>query len=636
MTGLQGPYKKSARRRTARLTETWSGAAQASATTDTLYGYDALGRLKGVSSAKINGLTPATPATQWSRFDATGQIVTGNALPTTDYDYDLAGNLDHVKLPNGDVEDYDYGHLNRLEKLTTTNVGNFELFEQTYTLKSNGQRDYVIEKRFDGVSTNPFSTTEVDWAYDDLGRLVKESRDEGTTVPDGVVNHHDYTDDFTYDLAGNRRTLTHAFYTGSATQTDVTAYTYNGRDELTSEGIDVNADGLPDPATATTYIYDANGSTLTKTSNGATVRYVWNLRNRLAGMDANNDGDTIDTGDASFLYDASGMRVSQTEAGQVTQFLNDGQNPTGYSQTLEEKNASGSVTLSYVLGADVIAQAKSASSNVLTYLVHDGHGSTRALGNANGTITDWYDYDAFGNAVGFEMSAAATRLLYDGEGYDSGLKQQFLRDRYYDQTIGRFSSFDNFQGSLDDPSHLHKYVFGGNDPENQDDPTGQDFGAIGGIGNTLGGVGVQARPSYETTMLGQSLVSILGDYPASDSPFDLADEYVTSLNVQYGALVQYAKQGVRKAWAAARFELQFFEFLKDYVAIDPELLVLGFVGARACFVAGTQVVTDLGPNGTLSTKNIEDIRAGDYVVTRDQNDERDRAERRRVVRTACS
>ncbi len=137
-------------------------------------------------------------------------------------------------------------------------------------------------------------------------------------------------------------------------------------------------------------------------------------------------------------------------------------------------------------------------------------------------------------------------------------------------------------------------------------------------------------------MLGQSLVSILGDYPASDSPFDLADEYVTSLNVQYGALVQYAKQGVRKAWAAARFELQFFEFLKDYVAIDPELLVLGFVGARACFVAGTQVVTDLGPNGTLSTKNIEDIRAGDYVVTRDQNDERDRAERRRVVRTACS
>src|SRR5258706_8001820 len=154
MTGLQGPYKKSARRRTARLTETWSGAAQASATTDTLYGYDALGRLKGVSSAKINGLTPATPATQWSRFDATGQIVTGNALPTTDYDYDLAGNLDHVKLPNGDVEDYDYGHLNRLEKLTTTHVGNFELFEQTYTLKSNSQRDYVIEKRFDGVSTN--------------------------------------------------------------------------------------------------------------------------------------------------------------------------------------------------------------------------------------------------------------------------------------------------------------------------------------------------------------------------------------------------------------------------------------------------------------------------------------------------
>ena len=49
-----------------------------------------------------------------------------------------------------------------------------------------------------------------------------------------------------------------------------------------------------------------------------------------------------------------------------------------------------------------------------------------------------------------------------------------------------------------------------------------------------------------------------------------------------------------------------------------------------CFVAGTQVVTRLAGDGSLVTRNIEDLRVGDYVVARDQYDAGDDLDLRRV------
>ena len=34
-----------------------------------------------------------------------------------------------------------------------------------------------------------------------------------------------------------------------------------------------------------------------------------------------------------------------------------------------------------------------------SYYTYDGHGSTRALTDPNGEVTDTYDYDAFGNLI---------------------------------------------------------------------------------------------------------------------------------------------------------------------------------------------------------------------------------------------
>jgi hypothetical protein len=84
------------------------------------------------------------------------------------------------------------------------------------------QRDYVIEKRYDGTSQMPFSTVKIDWTYDILGRLVAEMRD---LDDDGQRDPGDYTDFFAFDLAGNR--------------------------VLKVRGWDVNGDGVLEPARST-------------------------------------------------------------------------------------------------------------------------------------------------------------------------------------------------------------------------------------------------------------------------------------------------------------------------------------------------------------------------------------------------
>ena len=170
--------------------------------------------------------------------------------------------------------------------------------------------------------------------------------------------------------------------------------------------------------------YDANGSLLyssrydRQTGQTDLTRYAYDPRNRLVGLDKNGDGNFNGTGDASFAYDPEGNRVGRkVVGGQETLFLVDTNNPTGYSQTLEERPSLGSApSMSYVLGLDVVAQAAAGAAPLL-YIGYDGQGSTRFLTAPAGEAVEGsrYGYDAFGNALNFDPAAAATGLLYAGE-----------------------------------------------------------------------------------------------------------------------------------------------------------------------------------------------------------------------------
>jgi len=244
--------------------------------------------------------------------------------------------------------------------------------------------------------------------------------------------------------------------------------------------------------------YDANGSVVEKivwdmgTTVGTepadraddtvfeTTTYQYNLQNRLASVITTPyvDGVAQTPTTTEYRYDPDGNRVQKTVDSTVTDYLIDAYNHTGYAQVFKETTGSDSTV--YIIGDDVIGQAKGADENAPKYLLYDGHGSTRQLvNNTDATVLKDYSYDAYGVMLGgnpgsvSNPDAPATNLLYAGEQFDIDAQQYYLRARYYDPLNGRFNRIDDFAGNTEDPQSLHKYLYCHANPVNAIDPSGE-------------------------------------------------------------------------------------------------------------------------------------------------------------------
>jgi RHS repeat-associated protein len=80
---------------------------------------------------------------------------------------------------------------------------------------------------------------------------------------------------------------------------------------------------------------------------------------------------------------------------------------------------------------------------------------------ARGTISDRYHYDAFGTSVHEEGLTFNHR--YCGEQFDGALGLYSLRARLMDAAKGRFWTADVYEGTAEDPTSLHKYLYCGAD-----------------------------------------------------------------------------------------------------------------------------------------------------------------------------
>ncbi|WP_124328361.1 RHS repeat domain-containing protein [Desulfonema ishimotonii] len=287
----------------------------------------------------------------------------------------------------------------------------------------------------------------VTYDYDDLYRLTEE---EITDPANG-----NETISYTYDDFGNRLTKTDASGT--------TGYHYDGNDRLYQED-------RPD-GTTVSYGYDDNGNTLTKGDGTYTTVYSWDAENRLISVD---DGVSV----AEYEYDADGIRVSAETDGNVTEYLVD--KNRDYAQVLEERDADGNLIVGYVYGDDLIRQVR---GGVLSYYQYDGQLSVRQLTDTDGNISDDYVYDAFG--VLLEQSDDTVNdYLYTGEQFDSDAGFYYLRARYYSPDGGRFVSSDPWQGTINKPLSLNKYLYCYANPVMNVDPSGKM--GLGYIAATLG------------------------------------------------------------------------------------------------------------------------------------------------------
>ncbi len=102
---------------------------------------------------------------------------------------------------------------------------------------------------------------------------------------------------------------------------------------------------------------------------------------------------------------------------------------------------------------------------------YDGLGTVRLLTDRAGTVTDEYEYEAFGGIL-HSSGSTANPYRFTGERYDADLELYSLRARWYNQGTGRFLTRDTYPINIHNPIELNRYVYTANNPVNAVDPSG--------------------------------------------------------------------------------------------------------------------------------------------------------------------
>ncbi|MCV2885510.1 putative Ig domain-containing protein [Aestuariibacter sp. AA17] len=439
------------------------------------YGYDAAGNKTNMTTTYVNG----DVRSETYSYDALNRLisVTDNAQQTTTFAYDAVGNQTHIYYANGLTSVTAYDALNRPTSVTTIDADENVLTSYTYTLDNTGRRTSIVEH------TGRQST----FTYDDVYRLTAE------TITDAF--NGDYNATYTYDNVGNR--------TSSLINGVSTTYTYDDNDRLLSEGDN-------------RYTYDAQGNLTEQTDGAITKTYTYNTNQRLMQF-----SDSIRT--VEFEYNVDAIRVAKSIDGVNTDYIVDSNQ--AYQQVIAEQDASNSILKEYLYGNDLISQNE---SDAYTYFHYDSLGTTRTLSDSQAQITDAYTYEAFGTLLN-QTGSTDNDYLFTGEQYDSELDNYYLRARYYDQNVGRFTQMDTWMGVDDEPITLNKYIYAYSDGVNFIDPTGMfglgDIMAARTTQNILRNIQTVGRaiPGHSGAVTGRKLIWNGGCFIVEE----LAESYIS-------------------------------------------------------------------------------------------------------------
>jgi len=345
-------------------------------------------------NARITRVTDADGDSTGYTYDTAGRLktVTDGAAVTATYNYNADSTIANAIYGTGIKAVYGYDSDKNIITLTNKKADGSTLESYAYTYDNNGNQ---LTKKENGITST--------YAYDKLNRLTKE-------------NNITYT----FDNAGNRLTKTD----GTSTVT----YAYDQRNRLTQE----TKNGI-----ITTYNYDNNGN-LTAESDG--TQNTYDAFNRLA--ETNKPDGTWQQN----IYDATGLRMATVENGAYTEYTFD------RGSIIAEFDKEELRKTRYTRGYDLISrQDKEGSKN---YYLHNAHGDVTKLVDTTGNIQNSYRYDAFGNTIAY-TEQVENRFRYAGEQYDTVTRQYYLRARYYDPSVGRFTQEDTYRG---DGLNLYAYV----------------------------------------------------------------------------------------------------------------------------------------------------------------------------------
>ena len=432
------------------------------------YSYDVSGRITGYTSPEGNAsftydnngnVLTATDqnGTVTRTFDALNRVLTYTDThgKTVSYEYDSVGNLTKLTYPDNTCVTYSYD-LNR--NLTTVTDWAGRITSYTYDANNN-----II-----GVTKPDGSVTET--RYDTAQRVIYTAE----RVNNNIIVGYEYT----YDTEG--RILT---------ETDLAAnvkseYTYDSLSRVTKRKLTNLSDNS---VTEENYTYDANGNILSSAVNTDNDSFVYDTNNRLIEyngqavtydldgnmLNANSMALTYDSanrllsaGDNTYTYDVENTRVKNLCNGAETQYT---YNTNAELSQLLIKTTGNTIT-KYVYGNGLVGEETAGTFKTYHF---DYRGSTVAITDSNGTVTDTFTYDSYGNLTS-RTGTTDVIFLYNGE-YgvvtdNNGLL--YMRARYYSPELRRFVNADILIGDINNSTTLNRYAYANGNPISNIDPFG--------------------------------------------------------------------------------------------------------------------------------------------------------------------
>lgn len=513
-------------------------------TGSTSYAYDSLGRLtQSVNGAgagvgysydlrgDLTSLVYPDVSQVSQTFDGDGRIasVTDSLGHRTNFVYDANGNLITETYPNGVTTQLTYDAADRLTKITDSGPQGQLIFVQG--------RDNLGQLTSETVSGEP-PYGPVNYGYDQVNRLTS-------------ANYGFARLGYQYDAA-NRLTQTTASSFG---QTAVSAMSYDNADQLvrltTTHGSDV--------LQKLQFTYDANGNRVQRADQkGNVTNYGYDQANRLTSYG------TV----AQYTYNGDGIRMSKTVNGATQAFTWD------LSAPLPILIQDGSTR--YVSGPDGLPLEQIQADGTVRYYHQDALGSTRALTNAKGQVDTVYLYDPYGNALSISGSKVANPFQFAGQYTDAESGFQYLTTRYYDPSTANFLTRD--------PAFAlthSAYGYAHDSPLNYADPSGLDLSLSGAAqwfydnSETIGNIfGLLSLIFSETVLLGLAfdvISSVAGvcqgfKHMSEGKPWwviawDFAGPLATTIKVLAGAVKIFATLAVKlkegaSLWKSAKQAVQ--------------------------------------------------------------------------------
>ncbi|MBI4321467.1 MAG: hypothetical protein HY675_23490 [Chloroflexi bacterium] len=384
-----------------------------SGATDIQYAYDSLNRLTSATGVQLTR-------------DGEGKVVnTENPGVSFGATYDAAGRLKTVGYANSTFTvTYSYDAATGLLAGVTDNLSG---------AGAQVQLGYDAAFRLTNITRTNGVNTSLTW--DGASRL--------TRIQDGSIVDLQYT----LDAAGQvtQVTMTAPQDPAAALASDSQGLTFDAASQVSSAG----------------YAYDQRGRMTA--SPGRT--YTWDGASRLVGA-----------GGASLGYNGLGDVITRTESGSTVRYYYSA--AVGLRPIMAEKNEATDQFLRYYVwtpGGRLLYTIDAANGNRVYYYHFDRTGSTLALTDASGSVSDLYAYDPYGRLLARQGSNPQPFTFVGQwgvrqEGSSGALYQ--MRARYYDAATGRFLSRDPVWPQTADPLQINPYPYAANDPVGYMDPTG--------------------------------------------------------------------------------------------------------------------------------------------------------------------